>query len=80
MAKREIRVPRLAPNMESGVIVAWLKEEGEAVEKSDVLYEIETDKVVSSIEADAPGRLAQILTPVGEQVAVDQVVAEIEVD
>jgi len=41
----EVKLPRLGQGMESGTIVKWLKSEGDAVEKGDALYELDTDKV-----------------------------------
>ncbi len=34
----------LSPTMEEGVIVKWIKSEGDSVEQGDILCEIETDK------------------------------------
>src|SRR5205823_4971098 len=52
--------------MESGTIVKWLKAEGEAVEKGDALYELDTDKVTQEVEAEASGVLLKIAVSTGE--------------
>jgi pyruvate dehydrogenase E2 component (dihydrolipoamide acetyltransferase) len=52
--------------MESGTIVKWLKSEGEAVEKGDPLYELDTDKVTQEVEAEASGVLLKIAITEGE--------------
>src|SRR5436190_5600160 len=52
--------------MESGTIVKWLKSEGEAVEKGEPLYELDTDKVTQEVEADASGVLLKIAISEGE--------------
>jgi len=52
--------------MESGTIVKWLKSEGEAVEKGDPLYELDTDKVTQEVEAEASGILLKIAISEGE--------------
>jgi pyruvate dehydrogenase E2 component (dihydrolipoamide acetyltransferase) len=62
----EIKLPRLGQGMESGTIVKWLKSEGEAVEKGEPLYELDTDKVTQEVEADASGVLLKIAVPEGE--------------
>ena len=49
--EKKITMPKLRPEMENGVLCAWLKEEGDAVQAGEPLYEIETDKVVNQIEA-----------------------------
>jgi pyruvate dehydrogenase E2 component (dihydrolipoamide acetyltransferase) len=70
----EVRLPRLGQGMESGTIVKWLKSEGEAVQKGEPLYELDTDKVTQEVEAEATGVLLKIAVsegevPVGETIA-----------
>ena len=62
----EITLPRLGQGMESGVIVRWLKQEGEAVAKGDPLYELDTDKVTQEVEAEIDGVLEKIVVAEGE--------------
>src|SRR5947199_258405 len=51
--------------MESGTIVKWLKSEGEAVQKGEPLYELDTDKVTQDVErAEKTAPVAQ--APSGE--------------
>jgi pyruvate dehydrogenase E2 component (dihydrolipoamide acetyltransferase) len=52
--------------MESGTIVRWLKSEGDAVEKGEPLFELDTDKVTQEVEAEASGVLLKIVVPEGE--------------
>ena len=49
--EKELTMPKLRPEMENGVLCAWLKEEGDTVTAGEPLFEIETDKVVNQIEA-----------------------------
>ena len=70
----EVKLPRLGQGMESGTIVKWLKAEGDAVEKGEPLYELDTDKVTQEVEAEASGVLIKIAVaegevPVGETIA-----------
>src|SRR3979411_507486 len=62
----EVKLPRLGQGMESGTIVKWLKSEGDAVEKGDALYELDTDKVTQEVEAEASGVLLKIAVSEGE--------------
>ena len=78
--KKNVNMPRLSPEMESGVLCAWLKEEGDAVEVGDALFEIETDKVVNQIEATVAGVLKKQLFEEGDTVPVNVAVAEMETD
>jgi len=66
----------LSPTMEEGVIVKWIKNEGDAVEQGDVLCEVETDKATMEYESPASGTLLKILAqegasvPIGKDIAV----------
>ncbi|MGH3008188.1 MAG: dihydrolipoamide acetyltransferase family protein [Gaiellaceae bacterium] len=70
----EVILPRLGQGMESGTIVRWLKSEGEAVEKGEPLFELDTDKVTQEVEAEASGVLLKIAVAEGE-VSVGRTVA-----
>ena len=50
-----INMPKLGFDMAEGLLVRWVKAEGESVEIGDVLAEIETDKATVEIEAEASG-------------------------
>jgi len=51
--------------MEDGVILRWLKNEGESVGEEDVLFELETDKAVVEVGAPASGTLLKIVAAEG---------------
>jgi len=54
----EIVVPRLGWSMEEGVFSAWLKEEGQLVEKGDYLFELEGEKAIQEVETFHGGILS----------------------
>ena len=62
----DVKLPRLGQGMESGVIVRWLKSEGDAVKKGEPLYELDTDKVTQEVEAEVDGTLLKIVVAEGE--------------
>jgi hypothetical protein len=71
----DVKLPRLGQGMESGTIVKWLKAEGDAVEKGEPLFEVDTDKATQEVEAEASGVLLRISVasgevPVGETIAL----------
>ncbi|MGN0351198.1 MAG: biotin/lipoyl-containing protein [Roseburia sp.] len=72
-----IKMPKLSSDMEKGVLAAWLKQKGDTIEKNDVLFEVETAKVVSEVEATASGVLTEVYCEEGDEVAVDEPVAVI---
>ena len=76
--EKKINMPKLAPEMESGVLCAWLKEEGDTVAAGEPLFEIE--KVVNQIEATQDGVLKKQLAEEGDTVCVDTAVAVVEAE
>jgi pyruvate dehydrogenase E2 component (dihydrolipoamide acetyltransferase) len=73
----DVKLPRLGQGMESGVIVRWLKSEGEPVAKGEPLYELDTDKVTQEVESELDGVLTRIVVAEGD-VEVGATVAVIE--
>ena len=73
-------MPKLRPEMEQAVLCAWLKEEGDTVEAGELLFEIETDKVVNQIEATESGVLKRQLCEEGDTVSVTAPVAVLETE
>ena len=71
----EVILPKLGQTMEEGTIVEWLKQEGEPVQRGEVLLMVETDKATLEVEAPAKGFLRKILVPVGQTIPVLTVVA-----
>lgn len=74
----ELTMPMLGEVMEEGVVLSWRKQEGEAVEKGEIILEIETDKAVAEVESPASGVVKKILVPEGETVPVNTPLAVIE--
>lgn len=73
----EVIMPVLGMTMESGIIVEWMKEEGDSVTEGEVLFNVETDKSVMEVEARASGTLLKILNGPGDDVPIQQVIAYI---
>ncbi len=72
-----IRMPRMSDTMEEGVVVSWLKKEGESIKPGDVLAEIETDKATMDFESLWEGTLLHIGVPIGKAIPVDGIIAVI---
>jgi pyruvate dehydrogenase E2 component (dihydrolipoamide acetyltransferase) len=73
----EVVMPALGLTVEKGIIVKWLKREGEAVKKGEPLFEVEADKVATEVESPASGILARILIQEGVEVPILTVVGVI---
>jgi pyruvate dehydrogenase E2 component (dihydrolipoamide acetyltransferase) len=72
-----ILMPRLSDSMEEGEIVAWHKKVGDAVEKGDLLAEINSDKATMDFESPKKGILLYIGVPEGGKLVVSAPIAVI---
>jgi pyruvate/2-oxoglutarate dehydrogenase complex dihydrolipoamide acyltransferase (E2) component len=59
----EIAIPKLGLTMTDCTLVSWAKSDGDAVNKGELLYAIETDKITTDIEADDTGFLRRLAEP-----------------
>ena len=73
-------MPKLSEQMETGVLAAWNKEVGDVVEKGEVLFEIETEKVVSEVESMESGVLEAVFFEAGDEIKTDEIIAVINCD
>jgi pyruvate/2-oxoglutarate dehydrogenase complex dihydrolipoamide acyltransferase (E2) component len=73
-----VKMPRLGESVAEGTVGAWLKNEGDWVEKDESLAEIITDKINAELPSPIAGRLAKILVQVDQTVAVGADIALIE--
>lgn len=70
-----LKMPKLSPTMQSGVIVKWYKKPGEAIAQGDLLFEVATDKATVEHHALDDGFLLCILTDEGAQATLGEVIA-----
>ena len=75
-----VKMPRLGESVAEGTVGAWLKKEGEWIERDESLAEIVTDKINAELPSPVAGRLAKILVKADETVAVGVDIALIEED
>lgn len=73
----EVIMPALGMAQDTGKIVSWLKQAGDAVKTGDALFEVETDKATMEVEAPADGFLTDVTAGDGEDVPVGNVIAMI---
>ncbi|MBN1975916.1 MAG: lipoyl domain-containing protein, partial [Anaerolineae bacterium] len=67
MAIKEVILPKLGQTMEFGTIIEWLKQEGDPVQRGEVLFTVESDKATLEVESPTKGYLRKILVPAGEE-------------
>ncbi len=71
-----INMPKLGFDMAEGLLVRWVKAEGETVEQGEILAEIETDKATVEVESEASGVILKHLVsenssvPIGAPITV----------
>lgn len=76
----KITMPKLGLTMEEAQIVEWRKKEGERVEKGEVLFVIETEKVTFEVEAEEAGVVGKIVSREGDVLPVGGLVGYLTVD
>jgi pyruvate dehydrogenase E2 component (dihydrolipoamide acetyltransferase) len=70
-----ISMPKLGFDMAEGLLVRWVKQVGENINKGDVLAEIETDKATVEVESSASGVVLQLIVEQGTMVPVNAPIA-----
>lgn len=70
-----IGLPKLSPTMDEGVLVAWIKKEGDTLEVDELIAEVETDKATVEFRSFDRGVLLKILAPEGSTLKLDEPVA-----
>jgi len=76
----EVLIPKLGLTMQEGKVVRWRKKVGEYVEKGEILYELETEKILYEVESPGSGVLGKIIVFEEEIAPVGSVVAYILLD
>ena len=75
-----ITMPKWGIEMTQGTITGWHAAPGQAVTKGDTLLDVETEKIVNSVEAPVSGTLRRILADVGATENVGTLIAVFAAD
>ncbi len=75
---QEIVMPQLGLTMTEGAVSAWLKKPGDRVERGEILFLVQTDKVEMEVESFVSGLLDNILIEPDVVVKVGTVIATVE--
>jgi 2-oxoglutarate dehydrogenase E2 component (dihydrolipoamide succinyltransferase) len=73
----ELVVPEIGESVTTGILAAWLKNDGDQVSEGEELFELETDKATLAVPSPGTGVL-RVTVQEGAEVEVGQVVASIE--
>jgi 2-oxoglutarate dehydrogenase E2 component (dihydrolipoamide succinyltransferase) len=76
--KKDIVVPELGESVSKGIIVDWLKKNGDEIKEGEGLFELETDKATVVVPSTSSGIL-EILVQKETEVAIGQAVAVIDI-
>ncbi|MCA1768099.1 MAG: dihydrolipoamide succinyltransferase, partial [Idiomarina sp.] len=74
----DIKVPQLPESVADATIATWHVKPGDKVSRDQNLVDIETDKVVLEVVAEADGVLGEITAEEGTTVTAEEVIGKIE--
>jgi 2-oxoglutarate dehydrogenase E2 component (dihydrolipoamide succinyltransferase) len=78
MAIIDVTISQLSESVAEATLLNWKKKPGDGVVEDEILFEIETDKVVFDVPSPATGILFEILVGDGGTVVPNQVLARID--
>ena len=78
--KKEIKIPEIAENVETGLIAGILVSKGDNVKADQSLVEIETDKATTDLPSPYDGVIEEIRVEEGDEVKVNQTIMIIETE
>lgn len=78
MAIIDVTISQLSESVAEATLLNWKKKPGDGVVEDEILFEIETDKVVFDVPAPSSGVLLEILVGDGGTVVPNQVLARID--
>src|SRR5690606_360723 len=67
-------MPKLGLTMTEGTIIEWLAQPGAPFKEGQVLFVVETEKIVNEIAAESDGLFLESVVPAGETVPVGAVI------
>ena len=70
---KELNIPHMG-SVENAKLLSWIVREGESFGEGDILYEVETDKTATEIEASDPGILVRYLAEPDSELKVGDLV------
>lgn len=74
----EIKAPTFPESVADGTVATWHKQPGDAVKRDELIVDIETDKVVMEVLAEADGVLGDIVKGEGETVLSGELLGTLE--
>ena len=69
-----LAIPKWGIEMENGTVTSWHSNVGDSVTKGDELVDIESDKIMNTLEATATGVLKRVLLEEGDTLGVGELI------
>jgi pyruvate/2-oxoglutarate dehydrogenase complex dihydrolipoamide acyltransferase (E2) component len=63
----EVILPKWGLTMETGILAKWHKHEGDSVTQGEIIADVETEKIVSELEAPVNGVITKIIIAEGTE-------------
>src|SRR5579863_1366157 len=73
----DVEIPNMGLTITEATLLRWVRRPGDAVQKGEILFEIETDKATQEIESPQSGTVLALLACEGDVVPLGTVVAKI---
>ncbi|MCH2340183.1 2-oxoglutarate dehydrogenase complex dihydrolipoyllysine-residue succinyltransferase [Pseudomonas sp. NPDC047963] len=74
----EIKAPQFPESVADGTVATWHKQPGDAVKRDELIVDIETDKVVMEVLAEADGVLSEIAKNEGDTVLSGELLGKLD--
>ncbi len=75
---KEMKLPEIAENVETAIVLNVMVSEGDHVEKDDPVAEMESEKATFDLPAEVTGTIKEIRIKENDEVKVGQVVMTVE--
>ena len=76
----EIKAPAFPESVADGTVATWHKQVGDAVKRDELIVDIETDKVVMEVLAEADGVLTEIVANEGDTLLSAELLGRLDTD
>lgn len=76
--QQTVTMPKINPKSDEVIFGIWAKNVGDTITAGEVLFEVETEKVVSEVESNFNGILVEILVNENDAVQTGEAIAIID--
>ena len=77
---KEVRLPEVGENIESGEVVKVLVSVGEEIKLEQPIVEVETDKAIFEVPSTEAGKVVEILVKEGDEIKINGIIIKVETE